>query len=115
MPATGASHYQCVNGGNDSNGNSRRIWLYYAPDGNLIHIEDEHNYGPPQPIIGLTGLPSFDITGKEYQYLQRRAKLCAAKIVTNSSQPAAPSTQARAAKNIHISATSMEPAITPQS
>ena len=63
------THFQWLKATNDNYGNPRRIYVFYAVNGNIAFTIDEGYAGKPKECQGLIELPSFQISISTYKEL----------------------------------------------
>ncbi len=52
--------YQHLRCANDTNGNPRRVFVFYDAAGSIVAVEDEGYRGKPKACAGLVELPSLE-------------------------------------------------------
>lgn len=55
-----ATMYQHLRCANDTNGNPRRVFVFYAADGSVVAVEDEGYRGTPAACRGLVQLMTVE-------------------------------------------------------
>lgn len=62
--------FQHIRAENDANGNPRRLWVFYRPDGIICKVIDEGYSGRPALCKGLVELAEINVGPKEYRSLR---------------------------------------------
>jgi hypothetical protein len=68
-----ATHYQHLRhvGGNDTNGNPRRIFVLYDAQGNIVQTINEGYRGTPSEVRGLVQLPGYSVSASDFRELSK--------------------------------------------